>query len=75
MATGCYRSVASLDEGENVSMDIFCSNDDVYCKCRSCTESQINGGACSHCLCCIDGEKDMDNCEGYKNNGDVIWKK
>ena len=49
-------------------MDTFCVNDDVYCKCRTCTESQINGGTCSHCFCCIDGEKAMDVCIEYKNN-------
>lgn len=56
-------------------MDMFCANDDVYCQCRDCAESQINGGTCSHCCCCIDGEKAMDTCAGYKNNEIEILEK
>lgn len=55
-------------------MDTFCVNDDVYCKCRTCTENQINGGTCSHCFCCIDGEKAMDVCIEYKNNETEIFE-
>ena len=55
-------------------MDTFCVNDDVYCKCRTCTENQINGGTCSHCFCCIDGEKAMDVCTEYKNNETEIFE-
>jgi len=55
---------------ENLFNDIdmipFCDNDDVYCKCRMCIESQINGGNCTHCFACIQGEKAIDNCEEYK---------
>lgn len=47
-------------------MTPFCNNDGVYCKCRSCTESQINKGDCSHCFTCINGERAMDICEEYK---------
>lgn len=52
----------------DMDMEVFCANDDVYCKCRTCKESQINGGTCSHCFCCIDGEKSMDVCEEYNGN-------
>lgn len=55
-------------------MDKFCVNDDVYCKCRTCTENQINGGTCSHCFYCIDGEKAMDVCIEYKNNETEIFE-
>lgn len=57
----------------DISIDVFCPDDDVYCRCRSCIESQINGGTCSHCVCCINGEKAMDICEEYKNNGTAFW--
>lgn len=50
-------------------MDSFCFNDDIYCKCRTCIENEINGGICSHCFCCIDGEKSIVACEDYYNNG------
>ncbi len=53
-------------------METFCFNDEVYCKCRTCIESQTNDGSCSHCVCCINGEKAMDICFVYKNNGDII---
>lgn len=56
-------------------MNTFCINDDVYCKCRICTESQINRGTCSHCFCCLDGEKAMDVCEEYKDGETEILKK
>lgn len=59
----------------DVSLDLFCVNDDVYCRCRSCRKNQINGGTCSHCFCCMDGEKSMDVCEEYRSNGTVIWEK
>lgn len=39
-----------------------CTNDEVYCKCRSCKRNEVNGGACIHCLECIDGEAIMDTC-------------
>lgn len=54
--------------GKNMNMDALCANDDVYCKCRTCKESQINGGTCSHCFCCIGGEKSMDVCLEYNDN-------
>lgn len=56
-------------------MNTFCINDDVYYICRTCMESQINGGTCSHCFCCIDGEKATDFCEEYKDNATEILKK
>lgn len=44
----------------------FCDNDDVYCKCRVCAESVLNGGTCSRCTCCVDGSYAMDCCESFK---------
>lgn len=45
----------------------YCFDNDVYCKCRMCSDNQINGGSCSHCYACIDGERAMDTCEDSKN--------
>lgn len=53
---------------KNINMDAFCVNDDIYCKCKTCKENHINGGTCSHCFCCIDGEKSMDVCLEYNDN-------
>ena len=44
----------------------FCPNDDVPCKCRSCKDSKLNDGTCSHCFTCIQGERSMDICDDYK---------
>lgn len=63
----------NMNMNMNVDLDMFCVNDDVNCKCQSCKKNQINSGTCSHCFCCIDGEKAVDSCEEYKNNGTVIW--
>ena len=41
----------------------FCPNDEVYCLCRGCNDNKINGGSCSHCFACIDGEKAVDVCD------------
>ena len=57
-----------MDMDMDMDMEVFCANDDVYCKCRTCKESQINGGTCSHCFCCIGGEKSMDVCLEYNDN-------
>lgn len=45
----------------------FCANDDEFCLCRICKDNQINGGSCSHCCACIDGEKAVDTCDAYKD--------
>ncbi|RHB41821.1 hypothetical protein DW886_14790 [Enterocloster aldenensis] len=50
------------DTLEDICMP-FCPNDEVYCLCRGCNDNKINGGSCSHCLACIDGEKAVDICD------------
>lgn len=44
----------------------FCDNDDIYCKCRVCAESVLNGGTCSRCTCCVNGSCAMDRCESFR---------
>ncbi len=50
----------------DIDMTPFCDNDDVCCKCRMCIKNQINGGSCTHCFTCIQGEKSIDICEEYR---------
>lgn len=45
---------------------IYCTDDDVYCKCRTCADSRINGGNCSHCLGCMQGGNNMNVCDAHK---------
>lgn len=47
----------------------FCDNDDVFCKCRTCEENQMNGGTCSHCFTCIEGSNAMDVCAAKVEEG------
>lgn len=51
---------------DNIDLTPFCSNEDEYCKCKTCINNQINRGSCAHCFDCINGEKAMDVCESYK---------
>lgn len=43
-----------------------CVNDDEFCLCRSCNDNKGNGGTCTHCVTCINGERAMDICDEYK---------
>lgn len=45
-----------------MDFDYSCVNDDVYCKCRNCKDNKANGGTCTHCFTCIDGERAIDIC-------------
>lgn len=40
------------------------ASDDVVCKCRTC--KQRIKGTCTHCITCIQGENNMEECEEYK---------
>ena len=44
-----------------------CVNDEVFCKCRGCSQNRSHGGTCVHCLTCIDGECSMDVCDEYNS--------
>lgn len=55
-----------VDFIQKTDLTPFCTNDDVYCKCRDCKDSQMNRGTCSHCFACICGEKAMIACRDYQ---------
>jgi len=50
------------DALKDFDFDFSCVNDEEYCKCRTCTQNKSNGGTCSHCMTCINGERAMDVC-------------
>lgn len=50
-------------------MDFFdctCVNGDIPCICRECKQNKNNGGTCTRCFVCINGERNMDVCEDHK---------
>lgn len=45
-----------------------CKNKKSTCDCQSCAKSMIYNGRCVHCLCCIYGERAMENCDTWVEN-------